>query len=743
MKTKLFTYQTRGTPVTRCTNDSHNAQHASRLIYLTRYLSGGILPLAVIVLLIPALASLSRAQCPAKDTMWAMDSVYTDKTDSAWQCYIIGIRTGSDPSPVTSFIVKTFGKDAGPGWFCSIDIDSAYKGHHGISHFTDPNWREDLSDTAYTDSTRIFDTDFVPPTNGALMPCDTGFIKLCLCCNGGQVYLPFEIILRHADGTTDTSSIWDPNWYTWPCSGSSGTWPCWQHCDNITTKEYTEEGDLIPEVEIAALCVTIHHVTPGDLRHFSLSFSYPNQPTGCTKYHWTLLDAPSHWHEDLLAPDTASFSDPDTTALKNCDSATFCFTITDCSPKCFFYPIVIKLYSDGDSLGCTSSDTINDPSFGFGDGEGDETNCCVVLNRTVITPGYPTQNMTTGIWTECFTVHRSNSDPLSEVVIDHCHTPGSNNPRCWQVSSIPWGWKLSGSSGCVDTFKITTAADTGCRTFEWCYQTCSCESGGPWTNDFNISDPNTGDNFPVFDDPITIASDNGNCCDGVFYTQDSVQLVGISSNCVMWKWKNTHYPGCCEGSFVFTIPVGCTVTSLTGLPAGWFWAFNPSSHQVSLTGPANGSDPLCTCGEIDVTVCCDCALGDSIFTSNWTAYCAGGTVGGSGSATYDGPGHKVSTGSIPQDMIPADGGPNFPNPVDAASGFRTTIPFVTSRTGMAYIRIVDAKGTVVLRDNEEVSYAGKHFFYFTAKDLPAGTYYYQIEFPKGIVIVSRTMIVVR
>lgn len=39
--------------------------------------------------------------------------------------------------------------------------------------------------------------------------------------------------------------------------------------------------------------------------------------------------------------------------------------------------------------------------------------------------------------------------------------------------------------------------------------------------------------------------------------------------------------------------------------------------------------------------------------------------------------------------------------------------------------------------------AGTHFFYFTADKLPAGTYYYTIEFPQGVVIASKTMLVVK
>ncbi len=108
---------------------------------------------------------------------------------------------------------------------------------------------------------------------------------------------------------------------------------------------------------------------------------------------------------------------------------------------------------------------------------------------------------------------------------------------------------------------------------------------------------------------------------------------------------------------------------------------------------------------------------------------------------------------VPFSLKQADGGnavssdqsseQNYPNPIDAASGFNTTIPFTTTADGTASIRIVDAKGNVILKDNEEVTYAGTHFFYFTATDLPSGTYYYQIEFPEGVVIQNKTMLVVK
>ncbi len=103
---------------------------------------------------------------------------------------------------------------------------------------------------------------------------------------------------------------------------------------------------------------------------------------------------------------------------------------------------------------------------------------------------------------------------------------------------------------------------------------------------------------------------------------------------------------------------------------------------------------------------------------------------------------KRTRGNLPDDeLLGTD--QNYPNPVDASSGFNTTLPFTTSGSGIATIRIVNQSGVEVLKDDEQVTYAGKHFFYFTAKDLAAGTYYYQIEFPQGVVIQSKTMLVVK
>ena len=86
---------------------------------------------------------------------------------------------------------------------------------------------------------------------------------------------------------------------------------------------------------------------------------------------------------------------------------------------------------------------------------------------------------------------------------------------------------------------------------------------------------------------------------------------------------------------------------------------------------------------------------------------------------------------------------NYPNPVSSSSDFKTTIPFTLNADADARIKIFDASGELVHSETESFSGAGKHFFYFTGKDLPTGTYYYMIEAPLGAVIVQKTLLIVK
>jgi hypothetical protein len=64
-------------------------------------------------------------------------------------------------------------------------------------------------------------------------------------------------------------------------------------------------------------------------------------------------------------------------------------------------------------------------------------------------------------------------------------------------------------------------------------------------------------------------------------------------------------------------------------------------------------------------------------------------------------------------------------------------------SGTAFIRVVDESGHELVSESEAVTYDGEHYFYFSAKDLPAGTYFYTIEFPQGVIIAKKSMLVVK
>lgn len=86
--------------------------------------------------------------------------------------------------------------------------------------------------------------------------------------------------------------------------------------------------------------------------------------------------------------------------------------------------------------------------------------------------------------------------------------------------------------------------------------------------------------------------------------------------------------------------------------------------------------------------------------------------------------------------------PNYPNPLNSSNDFKTMIPFEAQTDGDAVIIVRDQAGHEVVTDWMEVT-RGKHFFFFTGDNLPAGTYYYSIESPKGVLIVQRTMLIVK
>ncbi|MEI8134789.1 MAG: hypothetical protein WCH46_06885 [bacterium] len=86
---------------------------------------------------------------------------------------------------------------------------------------------------------------------------------------------------------------------------------------------------------------------------------------------------------------------------------------------------------------------------------------------------------------------------------------------------------------------------------------------------------------------------------------------------------------------------------------------------------------------------------------------------------------------------------NYPNPVSSDHDFKTTIPFTLPTGGEAGIRVLDATGKLILEETMSFDEGGKHFFYFTGSQLPSGKYFYQIEQPKGKVLLSKSLIILK
>ncbi len=189
-----------------------------------------------------------------------------------------------------------------------------------------------------------------------------------------------------------------------------------------------------------------------------------------------------------------------------------------------------------------------------------------------------------------------------------------------------------------------------------------------------------------------------------------------------------------------TVP--CDVASVVVLnPAGCI--DNATGHQIDVVKAPGSSASIGCCEEMVVKVCYeDCTQPFEPFSLLWRSTANGVTITDS-----------LQWITFPESMKPLDvknsrrilppSEQNYPNPLTHTNDFRTMIPYVTEGTGTAEITITNAKGDVMINDEMDVNEPGKHFFYFSGKQLPAGTYYYQIQFPKGRVIVQRTMLIVK
>jgi hypothetical protein len=86
---------------------------------------------------------------------------------------------------------------------------------------------------------------------------------------------------------------------------------------------------------------------------------------------------------------------------------------------------------------------------------------------------------------------------------------------------------------------------------------------------------------------------------------------------------------------------------------------------------------------------------------------------------------------------------NYPNPITSDNWYRTVIPFTTSAEGVAVITVTNESGAIVFSQQQEITAKGRHAFYFSGESLPSGTYFYRIESPRGVMIVEKTMLIVK
>ena len=164
----------------------------------------------------------------------------------------------------------------------------------------------------------------------------------------------------------------------------------------------------------------------------------------------------------------------------------------------------------------------------------------------------------------------------------------------------------------------------------------------------------------------------------------------------------------------------------------WTGSYNSTTKDLtlSLSGPPINCLPICDLLHILIPKC-STTLNQTITVEPITDPCDEWT-------------HIVmKDGAVNVQRVPRSSTQNYPNPLDSRTGFHTTIPFETDNQGIATISITNEAGQKVLNESMEAAYAGQHFFYFSGESLPAGKYFYQIEFPQGVVIVNRTMVIVK
>lgn len=723
----------------------HSLRLASGLSYITRSagrVSNVIIPM-LLLLIFAARPDVSEAQCDYDDHFYS-DGEQSDS--NGVRCITIKIVAGpechTNPHKVDGGIDTVIITDLPPyyrtlapsPWMCSFTFDSAnpYTGASSdpADHFINSNWGyrsgEDHDSMIWYANTESDD----------IYPNDSGWLSICVCCGWGKVEIPILITVKHHDGSVSYQNVY-PTYYSEPC----GVYPylCTDSCDVLNCSAISKDlnsGEY-------QFCATVTRQSGGAVGDFTLYWKWP---LGCPKDSMRLISAPSGWSQVSGGVDSSSFA-VDTSiddAIQNCGSGTFCFALSGCTgTEDLCSGLTVDMHTDGEPWWCSSPCSLTVPTV-------PDNSCCSSAVEIEPTTIFPAPDTTNGSWSFCIDVHESDNLPDTVVSFNLDNNLPLVPARCITPTNIPWGWRQVSQVGTTWTYKLDSVASVdsfGCRTYEWCFQTCDCQNTS-FTNAIQVIATGTVFNTSVTF-PVGIA---GNCCGGdtttSWHSKDYVTVTGLTPTCVQVTFQNTHYAllgvdGCCEdNSFTFVLPPGCTVTSVTPLTSGWCWDTVGSTVQI-FGCPAGGFTPLPCCSSLVVNICTDCPIGFSNWITNWTgadncgdttgdtvSYCGGCGGGGKIADQPSAPGQNT-------------GSPNYPNPFGSGTNFTTTIPFTTSASGVATIRIVDEKGNVILTEDQDVTYNGTHFFYFTGNDLPSGTYYYQIEFPKGVVIVNRSMLLVK
>lgn len=647
--------------------------------------------------------------------------------DTVNGCYLFMV-VNRNASPLSRIRLTATNGNLPIAWVCSFDADpTSVPGYQGPAPAG--SWNRDFAvlDPNYT-------MEYVPSNlSHVLRQCDTAYFRLCICCpERFGITVPIRIETFHDDPNVTPC----PNDYNLSYIGEPCDIPieCDEDCPDISS---TSSYD--PVTGRSKVCVTITNKQPGSLYYFDLNIACLG--TGAPN-DWQVVSMPTGWvNVDFNGASGAGGTFASASGLDNCEEMTFCFETANCNLN-YCESIRINYVGEGkNGVGICSLYT--DAYLPNPNPTAIDKSCCPLDQFGVpkppqITVEPPIVDPLSGKSEFCVTVQRFDNTPMNTIRISR--TIG----RLLCLTSIPPGWERTGGSATSDEFTRTTAPNEGCRSFKFCYETCDCDNVNTANGTINVNITGSGSGLTL---PITIRPDEGNCCagEGPFKEdQASISWSPASPACLTYTLLNSHVPCSDINDFHFNVPLGCIPSSIT-VPTGFFGFYDPLTRTVNVVPNVESGAVINCCAEMVVTVCFNNCIGPfPDFEWTWSSTYNGAIISQETEEyEYAAPKPAVDHGSKPR-TEPMKGEQNFPNPFGASTDFKTTIPFNADGTGVARITIVDPTGKTVLTEEMEVTAPGKRFFYFTGDALPSGTYYYEIEFPKGKqVVAKRTMILVK